>query len=258
MKDMVTAQQCLEIIADLAELLPRILRPKLPAVPGLDLEDFDFYLGPQRTRWDPVFTGGGIVSLLITDPAAPPPSLTKDVDLVLEIHHWLEFVGMEGALRKAGFTQNNLNTGLIVAWDWKGVRVDFLPHQPVPQMEVTNRWFPILLQEAQRVEATRGKFVWIASAPCFLATKFEAFHSRGKGDYAASKDIEDILAVVDGRPELLSELQYADSNVIGFLSQCCRNLLNDSRFMESLPYLLAEQERESIALNRLKMIVEIN
>jgi len=34
----------------------------------------------------------------------------------------------------------------------------------------------------------------------FLATKFAAFDGRGKGDYMASHDLEDIVAVVDGVP----------------------------------------------------------
>ena len=46
------------------------------------------------------------------------------------------------------------------------------------------------------------------SPTAFLATKYEAFldPKRGAGDFAASKDIEDIIALVDGRPELDKEI----------------------------------------------------
>ncbi len=39
----------------------------------------------------------------------------------------------------------------------------------------------------------------IVTAPYFLATKLDAFRGRGKGDYFGSNDLEDIVAVVDGR-----------------------------------------------------------
>ncbi len=61
------------------------------------------------------------------------------------------------------------------------------------------------------------RWAWRASAPCFLATKFEAFYSRGGGDYLLSKDIEDILAVVDGRLELIEELRRYDRDVREFV-----------------------------------------
>jgi hypothetical protein len=40
----------------------------------------------------------------------------------------------------------------------------------------------------------------------FVATKFEAFHGRGNNDHLASHDLEDIITVVDGRPELMGNL----------------------------------------------------
>jgi len=49
-------------------------------------------------------------------------------------------------------------------------------------------------------------------APYFLATKLEAFDGRGKGDYLSSHDIEDIVAVLDGRPEILDELLKASKS----------------------------------------------
>ena len=38
------------------------------------------------------------------------------------------------------------------------------------------------------------------------APKLEAFAGRGKGDYQSSNDVEDLLAVVNGRGELAEEI----------------------------------------------------
>lgn len=47
-----------------------------------------------------------------------------------------------------------------------------------------------------------------AAAPYFCATKLEAFGGRGKNDYLASHDLEDLITVVDGRPELLEDHKW--------------------------------------------------
>lgn len=39
------------------------------------------------------------------------------------------------------------------------------------------------------------------------APKLEAFAGRGKGDYQSSNDVEDLLAVVNGRGELAEEIR---------------------------------------------------
>ena len=193
------------------------------------------------------------MSLLITDPAAPSPSRTKDIDLVLEIANYAEFIGMENSLRSGGFTQSHLDNAPIMAWQWKGVRVDFLPHQPNELIQ-SNCWFPFLIESARHVEVKPGSRAWIASAPCYLATKFEAFLSRGKGDYLGSKDIEDIVAVVDGRAELIDEVSRASKPVMGFLRESFSRLLNEIRFIEALPDLVPDDGRERTVKGRMRSI----
>ena len=43
----------------------------------------------------------------------------------------------------------------------------------------------------------------------FLATKLEAFRGRGQGDFLFSHDLEDRMAVVDGRASLLEECRLS-------------------------------------------------
>ncbi|MBU0674360.1 MAG: hypothetical protein KJ950_06930, partial [Proteobacteria bacterium] len=45
----------------------------------------------------------------------------------------------------------------------------------------------------------------LVTAPYFLAGKFAAFAGRGNGDYLMSHDMEDIVAVLDGRPEIVED-----------------------------------------------------
>lgn len=251
MKDFINSQECREYIAELAELLPQLLKKQdqIPASFVTEWEPDEL----RRGRRDPVFTGGAVVGLLLTDPAAPPPSRTKDIDVVLEIAGYSEFAAMEHLLRQAGFTQNWLDNLPMVAWHWRGIRVDFLPHRPTEMMD-SNRWFPYLIDEAERIEVSPGRYAWCASAPCFIATKLEAFFSRGKGDHLMSKDIEDILAVVDGREELLNEIKHSSPDIRGFSKAAFRDLLKDKRFMECLPQIVPDDARELILTDRLREI----
>lgn len=252
MKSQINDQQGRELIAELAEVLPMALEHQIVSPPD---NPSDVVLSEvTRRKSDPVFTGGGIVGLLITDPAAPSPSRTKDIDLVLGIANYAEFERMGEMLRKAGFRQDGSSNESIESWRWKEIRVDFLPHRPIGGMQA-NRWFPFLMEEAKCVEVVSGKFAWCASAPCFIATKFEAFFSRGNGDYLLSKDIEDILAVIDGRAEFLNEINVCAHEVRDFVTHCCRCLLADERFMDCLQQLIPDDQREAIVTNRLLQLV---
>lgn len=51
------------------------------------------------------------------------------------------------------------------------------------------------------------------TAPYLLATKIEAFHSRGNRDYMASHDFEDIINVVAARIEIAEEVHSANEEL---------------------------------------------
>jgi hypothetical protein len=91
-----------------------------------------------------------------------------------------------------------------------------------------------------------------------LATKLEAFHNRGDRDYAGSHDLEDIINVVDGRPELVDEVDQAPINVRGYLREEFDELLANQKFVDAIPMHLrsdsASQARLSIILKRLQQL----
>jgi hypothetical protein len=51
-----------------------------------------------------------------------------------------------------------------------------------------------------------------------VATKLEAFRGRSGGDVFASHDLEDIVAVVDGRPEIVEEIAAAAADVRAYVA----------------------------------------
>jgi len=81
----------------------------------------------------------------------------------------------------------------------------------------TNRWYRQARKYSEERELPGGVRIRAVTAPLFLATKIEAFRSRGREDLVASHDLEDLIAVVDGRAALVGEV-----NAAPVLTRSCR------------------------------------
>ena len=84
-----------------------------------------------------------------------------------------------------------------------------------------------------------GLSIRLISAPVLIATKLEAFNDRGHSadgqpDYLGSHDLEDIITVVDRRPELLTECTDSSSALREYLAQSFGRLLADPDFNTTL------------------------
>ena len=74
----------------------------------------------------------------------------------------------------------------------------------------------------------------VVTPALFIATKLDAFHGRSGGDIVASHDLEDIIAVVDGRPEIVSEVAAVSADVRHYIASELRALLDNRDFTEAL------------------------
>ena len=125
----------------------------------------------------------------------------------------------------------------------------------------SNRWYKPALDSALVHELGPDLRVRVVTAVYFSATKFEAFAGRGKSDYQSSHDLEDLMAVVDGRAELVEEIRAGAEDVRAYIAAEIRKLFATREFLDALPcYLLpdqASQARVSILLERLKKIAAL-
>ena len=91
-----------------------------------------------------------------------------------------------------------------------------------------------------------------------MAIKLETFDDRGDGDYQNSNDMDDIIQIIDGRPELTSEFQASENDVRVYVSEKFREMLENGPFLEALPaHLLpdaASQARASLIISQMKQI----
>jgi hypothetical protein len=95
----------------------------------------------------------------------------------------------------------------------------------------------------------------------FCATKIEAFLGRGEGDFL-HHDMENFMAVVDARPELVNEIQRAPDDVRDFIAEQVGQWLSDEKFLESLSWHLegdnASQARKPLLLSKLQAIASFH
>ncbi len=205
---------------------------------------------------DVVFVGGAVVGLLLTDPAAPEARVTDDVDVVISETSRTAYYRIEERLRDAGYSQPG--DGPMCRWNIAGTIVDLMP----VDMEVlgfSNRWYRAMMEYAIPVQISLGRSVRIVSAPYLVATKLEAFFDRGAGDVLLSRDLGDIVTLVDGREELVDEVRSTEIAARAFIATAFLTLLASPSFLDAIPaHLLpdaASQARTPLIIERMNRIV---
>jgi len=214
-------------------------------------------LGPLAQ--DMVFLGGCATGLLLTDVAAPPIRATQDVDVITEAASLADYHRLSEQLRERGFAEDQSPEAPICRWIAKGILLDVMPTNP-DILGFGNEWYQPALDAAEYVGLPSGNKIRMVTASYFLATKLSAFDGRGRGDYLMSHDIEDIVAVLDGRPEVVNEVQESHEVLRNHLAERFRALLNDARFVEAvsghLPGDTSSQGRVTIVMERIRSIAE--
>jgi hypothetical protein len=204
-----------------------------------------------------VFVGGSTTALLITDEAAAEVRPTYDVDAIAEIGSFAVYAHFSERLRRCGFTEDTSEGAPICRWRQKKTILDVMPLD-AKILGFSNLWYKPALDSAVVHELEPDLRVRVVTAVYFCATKLEAFAGRGKNDYQSSHDLEDLMAVVDGRAELSEEIRAGDKDVRAYIAAEIGKLLSIRKFLDALPgYLLpdqASQARVSILLERLKNI----
>ena len=206
-----------------------------------------------------VFLGGCATGLLITDPAAPPIRVTKDVDAIVQVASRTDYYLLSEKLRAKGFREDTSDDAPICRWVTDQVILDVMPTD-TQILGFGNRWYVPAVEHAVSIQLPSGKPIRMVSVPYFLITKLEAFDGRGRGDYLASHDIEDLIAVLDGRPSIVDEVKQAEPDLVKELSDRFQGLLQDARFVESIPgHLLPDVSspaRSGVVLDIMKRIAE--
>jgi hypothetical protein len=204
-----------------------------------------------------VFVGGCATALLISDTAAADVRPTCDVDAIAEITSYAGYTEFSEKLRKLGFQEDKREGAPLCRWRQQTTTLDVMPLD-AKILGFSNSWYRPAMDHAEERELEPGLKIRLVAAVYFCASKIEAFAGRGKNDFPASRDLEDLIAVVDGRAELGEEIKAAANDVRSYLAKEIKKLLSIREFNDALPGYVppdaASQERIGTIISRLEEI----
>jgi len=124
----------------------------------------------------------------------------------------------------------------------------------------SNPWYEEAITTAATIALDSGAEIRAATPVLLVATKLCAWKGRGRGDLLRSLDVHDVLTLIDGRPELIEEVQDA--------SPALRTYIRDELFdLRAEPYFdyavegatasygLIGAERARIVRNRIEELL---
>lgn len=162
------------------------------------------------------FVGGCTTAMLCSDMAVMDDiRFTDDVDLIIELAGIAAWQRLTERLALKGFKITGEDS-VNCRFRFNDVIVDVMPSDP-DILGYANSWYVEGLSQAVNFILPNGRKIRIFKPAYFLATKLEAFSGRGNGD-PYHKDVEDIIILIDGRPELLEEVRNASVELKKFIA----------------------------------------
>lgn len=203
-----------------------------------------------------VYVGGAVVSLYIDDPAADDVRPTKDVDITFEILSLTELEELRGELRQKGFTQH-YEDEVICRFRLDDKKVDVMSTQEVGWAPA-NRWFKDGFEKSFSIPLEDIQ-IRLMPFPYFLASKFEAFKSRGGTDSRMSHDFEDIVYLLNYTSNFAAQIQSSDKEVREFLIACLQEIQEKPALQEGVMshmYYEEQEERLAIIMDQIKVLTD--
>ncbi len=191
-----------------------------------------------------VFVGGATVSLYADIAFRETVRPTGDVDVLIEIVAYKNYAAIEEKLRAIGFT-NDTASKIICRYKYRGLIVDIMPTEE-KALGFSNKWYSPGFKQAIDFEIDKQHSVKILPVSYFIASKLEAYKSRGKNDGRTSTDFEDIIFVLNNRNAIWQDLQNAEAPVRKYLQEEFTTLLNTEYFDEWIAAHLNYNELSSV------------
>lgn len=224
------------------------------------LQDVAAALGPDLLA-QVAFVGGCTTALLVTDQAVREGArATDDVDVMIHVLGMSGWYSVQDLLRSRGFRQvkeDEVICRLRLPRDGEAsLIVDFMPDDE-KILGFGNRWYALALSTAIDHRLPNGAVIRVVAPPCFVATKLEAWKGRGRNDALASRDVDDLVTLIVGRPALVDELRAANPALRQFVSMELTALLRHPDFGYVLQSVAGgSPERERALLGCMRALIQ--
>lgn len=204
-----------------------------------------------------MYLGGCATALYINDPFALDVRATVDVDCIIDVVSLIEYHQFESQLIEKGF-KKSIEDDVICRFHCDEIILDVMPtDQKI--LGFGNPWYKEALLYAVNHTIADDLIIKSISAPYFLATKFEAFKTRGNSDVLGSHDYEDIISVIAGRVNLVEEVRDASSGLKNKIKEEFKQLLQNDQFERTLPGYVndgpATMRNVKVVIDRINQII---
>ncbi|MEW4925761.1 hypothetical protein [Algibacter sp. 2305UL17-15] len=203
-----------------------------------------------------VYIGGAIISIYATDQGAELPRVTTDVDVCVQVSNFVEMEQLRELLAQKKIYPDPKGTHLY-RYTHQGILIDFIPFKATA-FGPTNSYLKPGFSKAYKTTIEDIE-ISILPVPIFLATKWEAFNSRGT-DPRLSHDFEDIIYILDNNLELVDETVKASSEVKNALKTLSVFILehpNSREIIECHINPITAQERGAFIIETLERISKL-
>jgi hypothetical protein len=205
-----------------------------------------------------VYVGGATLPFYLPEQYWSQARATEDVDVVMQVVGRAKNWAQGEALRKKGFLHDMSEGAPTCRWIFKGIRVDVMSADG-SVFGSTNKWY----QEgiAHSLTAIESPTVRIFNLPYFIGTKLEAFKGRGDRDFQSSKDMEDIISVLEvaDAQKFDTGLSSSAPELKAYLKKELSALSKTSSFLDALPGAVFNrqqpEEGATAVLNRIKTLL---
>jgi hypothetical protein len=193
-----------------------------------------------------VFTGACVLPFLVAKEFCPGLRTTQDVDVIVQVISRTQMAEVEEKLRSVGFQNDQWTESRHrCRWVYNGIIVDVMSDDSEDNNSCPSKWFQFAAATPISREIESGFFIRHLSAVAFLATKLDAFANRGESDIRGSKDLEDIVALIDGRVSLLAEVESARLEVKQLIALQINRLLRRDDIEEIVNGHLSPESKRS-------------
>ncbi len=205
------------------------------------------------------FVGGATVSLYADKPSQADVRPTDDIDVLIEIGSYNDYVKIQEKLASIGFCID-AEAKVTCRYKYQGLTVDIMPIDE-HILGFTNKWYREGFSNITTYHVDEQTQVNIFAAPYFIASKLEAFKGRGNNDGRTSHDFEDIIFVLDNRRIIWAELNESEPELTAYLAKEWTDLLQNKNIEEWLSAHLEYETaatRARIILTEMKKFTERN
>lgn len=189
------------------------------------------------------FVGGAVLQTYLPKNFEDQIRVTFDLDIVIELTHYGKLEDLNKKLVNIGFYPDQ-SSNVICRYTNGELLLDVMPTDS-KILGFTNQWYKEGLDNREWIVLNSNVRIPRFTLPYYLAAKWEAVKNRGKNDWRTSKDMEDIITLINNN-SLKSIQKDTKNEVIQYLQNSFKELLENKYGREIILSHLSGIDRSNV------------